>query len=54
MRWEGYVAREEEIRSAFKIFIWKNEGEKPHSTHRWKDIIKMNLREIGPEVGEWI
>jgi hypothetical protein len=56
MRWEGHVVRMEETRSAYKILVGKREGKRPAgiSERRWKDNIKMNLRQIGCEDGDWI
>jgi hypothetical protein len=38
-----------ETRSAYKILVGKPEGKRPpaRSIIRWKDNIKMDLREIG-------
>ena len=44
MRWAGHVARMRE-----RILVGKPEGKRPHGRHRrrWKDNIKMDLREFG-------
>jgi hypothetical protein len=50
MRWAGHVAcMGGEMRNTYRIFIGKNEGKRSlgRPGHRWKDNIKMNLREIG-------
>jgi hypothetical protein len=40
-----------EMRNAYNILVWKSEGkiplERPRS--RWKDNVRMDLREIGLE-----
>jgi hypothetical protein len=49
MRWTGHVPCMEEIRSAYKISAGKPEGKRPlrkKPWYRWKDNIKMDLREI--------
>jgi hypothetical protein len=44
------------MRSAYKILVGKPEGNRPHGRPRsgWKDNIRMDLRDMGWEVGEWI
>jgi hypothetical protein len=46
--WMGNVAHMEEMRSAYKILA-KNMKERYHleDTHRWKDNIRMDVKEIG-------
>jgi hypothetical protein len=53
MRWAGHVARMEEEK-VYKILVGKPEGKKPlgRPRRRWKDGIRMDLREIG--LGVWI
>jgi hypothetical protein len=45
-----------QMRNAYNIFVVKSEGERPlgRSGHRWKDNIRMDLREIGWEGVDWI
>jgi hypothetical protein len=52
MRWEGYVARMWEMRNVVKISVGMPEGKRPLVKHRrkWKDNIKLNLRDITLEV----
>jgi hypothetical protein len=40
------------MRNAYKISVGKPEGKRPlgRPRHRWKDNIRMHLREIGWEV----
>jgi hypothetical protein len=49
MRWAGHVACIGNKRTAYKIVVGKPEGRRPlgRTGHRWKDNIKMDLREIG-------
>ena len=52
----GHVARMEQSRNAYRALVRKPEGEKPleRPRHRWEDNIKMDLREVGCDPGEWI
>ena len=46
----------EQSRNACRVLLGKSEG-KIHlgrSRHRWEDNIKMDLREVGCDPGEWI
>jgi len=45
-----------EMRNTYKILVSKPEGRKPHRRprHRWEDNIRMDLREIGWEVVDWM
>jgi hypothetical protein len=45
MRGAGYVARMEEVRSAFKILVGKHEGKRPLGRPRsgWEDNKRMDL-----------
>jgi hypothetical protein len=49
MRWAGHVARWEEGRNVYRVLVGKPEGKRPlgRPRRRWKDGIKMDLREIG-------
>jgi hypothetical protein len=53
MRWAGHVACMREMRIAY---VGKPERRRPlgRHRHRWEDNIKMNLREIGWEVVDWM
>ena len=46
----------EEGRSTFKILTGKPTGKRPlgRPRHRWKANIRMNLEEIGVNVGNWV
>jgi hypothetical protein len=48
VRWTGNVARIGEIRNEYKVLIAKPEGKRPLARPqcRWKDNIKMDLKEI--------
>ena len=56
MRWAGHVARMEQSRNAYRILVWKPEGKRPlgNPRRRWEDNIKMNLRAMGCDQGDWI
>jgi hypothetical protein len=45
-----------EIRNAYKILVGKPERKRPlgRPRRRWEDNIRMDLREIGWEVVDWI
>ena len=56
LRWAGHVAKMEEGRRAFKILTGTPVGnillEKPK--RRWKDNIRVNLKEIGIHMRNWV
>jgi hypothetical protein len=56
MSWVGHVARMGEGRDVFRVLIGGPGGKKPHGRHRrrWEDDIKVDLREIGLDGGNWI
>jgi hypothetical protein len=54
MKWAGYVARIKEMRNAYKIFLSGNLKGRRRPRSRWEDNIKMELREIGWEVVDWM
>jgi hypothetical protein len=56
MRWAGYVARMREERIVYEVLVGKLEGKRPlrRPRRRWKNGIKMYLREIGWGGVEWI
>jgi hypothetical protein len=53
MRWAGRVARMGEGRNVYRVLVGKPERKRPFERprRRWKDGIKMDLREI--EWGVW-
>ena len=56
LKWAGHVARMEEGRSALKILTGKATGKRPlgRPRRRWEDNIRMDLEEIGINVGNWV
>ena len=44
------------VRNAHRILVGKPEGKRPleRPRRRWEDNIKMDLREVGCDVGDWI
>ena len=54
--WEGHVARMEEGRSAFEILTGKPTEKRPLGSprRRWEDNIRMDLKEIGINTGNWV
>ena len=58
MRWSGHIAKMEEDRSTFKIItgrpkpIGKTPSGAPRS--RWEDNIRMDLKEIGINMRNWV
>jgi hypothetical protein len=51
MRWAGHVARIGAKRNAYRILVGNPLG---RPRRRWVDNIKMDLREIGWDGGDWI
>ena len=56
MRWAGHVARVGESRGVYWVLVGKLEGKSPigRTRRRWEDNIKMDLKEMGCEVLDWI
>ena len=56
LRWAGHVARMEQFRNAYRVLVGKPERKRllGRPRRRWEDNIKMNLREVGCDPGEWI
>jgi hypothetical protein len=56
MRWAGHVAPMGKTTNLYGLLVGKPEGKRPlgRRRHRWADNIKMDLREIGWDVMEWI
>ncbi|KAJ4429551.1 hypothetical protein ANN_21720 [Periplaneta americana] len=56
LRWAGHVARMGESRNAYRVLVGRPEGKRPlgRPRRRWKDNIKMNLREVGYDDRDWI
>ena len=56
LRWAGHVARMEQTRNAYRVLMGKPEGKRPlrRPRRRWEDNIRMDLREVGCDLGDWI
>ena len=56
LRWAGHVARMEQSRNAYRVLVGKLEGKRPigRPRHRWENNIKLDLREVGCDPGDWI
>ncbi|KAJ4429397.1 hypothetical protein ANN_21554 [Periplaneta americana] len=56
LRWAGHVARMDESRNACRVLVGRPEGKKHlgRPRRRWKDNIKMDLREVGYDDRDWI
>ena len=46
----------EQSRNAYRVLVGKREGKRllGRPRRRWEDNIKMNLREVGCDPGDWI
>jgi len=56
MRWAGHVARMDEERGVYRVFVGKPEGKKQlgKPSRRWVDNIMMDLQEVGCVYMDWI
>jgi hypothetical protein len=56
MRWAGHVARMGEERNVYRVLMGMPKGKRPlgRPRRRWKDGIRMDLREIGWWSVDWI
>ena len=56
LRCAGHVARMEQSRNAYRVLVGKPERKRPlvRPRRRWADNIRMDLREVGFDPGEWI
>ena len=56
MRWAGHVACMEQFRNAYRVLVGKPESKRTlgRPRRRWEDNIKMDLREVGCDPGNWI
>ena len=54
--WAAHVARMEQSRKAYTVLVEKLEGKRPFGRprRRTEDNIKMDLREVGSDPGDWI
>ncbi|KAJ4443132.1 hypothetical protein ANN_04782 [Periplaneta americana] len=55
LRWAGHVARMSESRNAHRVLVGRPEGTRPlgRPRRRWKDNIKMDLREVEYDARNW-
>ena len=55
LRWAGHVARKELSRYAYRVLVARPERKIPlgRSRRRSEDNIKMDLREVGCDPGDW-
>ena len=55
MRWEGRVACKGERMGLYKVLVGKPEEKRPlgRPRHRWEDVIKMDLQEVGCGGMDW-
>ena len=46
----------EQSRNAYRVLVGKPEGKRPlgRPRRRWEDNIKMDLREVGCDLGNWM
>ena len=54
LRWSSHIARMEEDRSSFETLTGKSTGKRPLGTRSWEENIKMDLKEIGINVRNWV
>ena len=56
IRWAGYAARMEEVRSSFKILTGKPTGKRLRESlrGRWKDNIRIDLKEVTVSTRGWV
>jgi hypothetical protein len=54
--WARYIARMADGRDVYRVLVGRPEGKRPleRPRHKWEDIIKMDLREIGIDEANWI
>jgi hypothetical protein len=56
MRWAGHVAHMEEGKGIYRVLVGRPEDKRllARLRRRWEDNIKIDLREIGIDVANWI
>jgi hypothetical protein len=56
MRWAGHVAWIGDGRDVYRVLVGKLVGKKPlqRTRHRWEDVIKLDLQEVGYGGVGWI
>jgi hypothetical protein len=52
--WVGHAVRMGEMRNVYTILVGEPEGKRQLGERRWEDNIRMDLRELGWEVVEWM
>jgi hypothetical protein len=56
MRWAEHVARMGEGKGVYRVLVGRPEGKRPlgRPRRRWEDNIKMDLKDTGIDVANWI
>ena len=56
MRWAGHVVRIGEERGVYRVLVGKPEGRRPQERprHRWVNIIRMDLQDMGCGYMDWV
>jgi hypothetical protein len=56
MRWKKHVSHIGDMRNAYSILVGKPERKKPlgRTCRRWKNYIRVDLRDIGGEIVDWM
>jgi hypothetical protein len=56
MKWVGHVARMGEGRGFCRVLVGRPEGKRPlgRRRRRWEDNIKVDIRETGIDLANWI
>ena len=56
LRWAGHAAHMGQSRNTYRVLVGKPEGKRPLGRPRrtWKVNIKIDLREVGCDPGDWI
>ena len=56
LRWEGHIARMEEVRATFNILTGKLTGNRPlgRPRCRWEYNIRMDFKEVGINIKNWV
>ena len=56
MRWTGYVVCIEDRKDSYRVVVGRPDGKRQlgRPGHRWEDIMKMDIQEVGWEGMDWI
>ena len=56
MKWAGHVGRMGQGRGVYRVLVGKPEGKRPlgRPRRRWEDNIKVDLKEVGGDCGDWM